>query len=135
MLISNHLTLTMDEGVAAWVEHTVSEFWEKRCANSVDSDRDSKKLEDIPTRSMPEKSRVSRASNQIQTEFPNRAAWLKDRLAERGWNRNDPLRHFGPDPKTIDKILQGIGVREEVLDKLARALSKKSAAPVHLLSI
>jgi hypothetical protein len=57
--------------------------------------------------------------------FPKRAAWLRARLAERSWNRNDPLRQRGPDPKTIDRILASKAVREDVLEKLATALSKK----------
>jgi hypothetical protein len=126
MLISTYPTLTMYGGVAEWVEQAVNHFWEKRCAlNSVDSVRDSEEGKDIPAQSTLEKSRDSRASNQIQAEFPKRAAWLKDRLAERAWNRNDLVRHSGPDRKTVDKILHGVGVREDVLDKLARALSKK----------
>ena len=59
------------------------------------------------------------------TTFPKRASWLNDRFVERGWNRNDPLRHGGPDPKTIDKILNGTEVRPDVLERLAVSLSKK----------
>jgi hypothetical protein len=66
--------------------------------------------------------------------FPKRAAWLLDRLAERAWNRNDPLRFRGPDPKTVDKILRGEAVREDVLEKLATALSQKGGV-VNLLKI
>jgi hypothetical protein len=57
--------------------------------------------------------------------FPRRATWLKERLTERGWNRNQPRKFGGPDPKTLDKILAGGEVREDVLEKLAIALSKK----------
>jgi hypothetical protein len=67
-------------------------------------------------------------------DFPERAAWLRGRLAERAWNRNDPLKHRGPDPKTIDKILRGETVREDVLEKLATSLSKKGKV-VDLLNI
>lgn len=56
-------------------------------------------------------------------EFPVRAAWLNARLHERAWNRNDPSRHGGPDPKTMQKILDGKSVREDVLAKVATALS------------
>jgi hypothetical protein len=69
-----------------------------------------------------------------QPDFPKRAAWLRERLAERAWNRNDPLRFRGPDPKTVDKILRGEAVREDVLEKLATALSKKGGG-VNLLNI
>ncbi len=66
--------------------------------------------------------------------YPRRAAWLRVRLRERAWNRNDPLRQRGPDPKTIDKILAGSAVRVDVLEKLANALSTKRAT-VDLLEI
>jgi hypothetical protein len=60
-----------------------------------------------------------------ESMFPQRADWLRARLKERAWNRNNPLRYRGPDPKTIDKILAGATVREDVLEKLANALSQK----------
>jgi hypothetical protein len=60
-----------------------------------------------------------------ESRFPKRSAWLRARLTERSWNRNDPLRQRGPDPKTIDSILAGKAVRVDVLEKLARALSAK----------
>lgn len=62
---------------------------------------------------------------QEQPSHPNRASWLQDRLTERAWNPNDPARHCGPDRKTIRKILSGGEVREDVLEKLVGALSKK----------
>lgn len=62
-----------------------------------------------------------------EPEFPRRAEWLRERFRERSWNRNDPLRQNGPDPKTIDKILAGQAVREDVLERLASALSNKWA--------
>jgi hypothetical protein len=65
---------------------------------------------------------------------PARAAWLKDRLSERAWNASDPHRQRGPDRKTIQKILRGEAVRDDVLEKLANALSKKFAK-VELLDI
>jgi hypothetical protein len=71
---------------------------------------------------------------EVAPHFPKRAAWLLKRLAERAWNRNDPLRHRGPDPKTIDRILRGETVREDILEKLARALSQKGEV-VGLLDI
>jgi hypothetical protein len=59
--------------------------------------------------------------------FPRRAAWLKERLKERGWDHNDPIRHNGPDRKTVLKILHSDGVREDVLEKLALALNCKTS--------
>jgi hypothetical protein len=57
--------------------------------------------------------------------FLRRAAWLQTRLLERSWNKHDPKRQRGPDPKTIDRILLGKAVREDVLEKLAKCLSTK----------
>jgi hypothetical protein len=59
---------------------------------------------------------------------PTRADWLSDRLRERKWNKHDVRRHNGPDHKTVQKILDGFPVREEILGKLAQALSMVSAA-------
>ena len=58
-------------------------------------------------------------------QFQNRASWLKDRLRERSWNKHDLSRQRGPNHKTAQKILDGFAVREDVLEKLAEALSKK----------
>jgi hypothetical protein len=62
-------------------------------------------------------------------EFPDRAAWLRLRLRERGWNKHDVSRKGGPDRKSVQKILDGRRVREDLLDKVAQALSK---APVSM---
>jgi hypothetical protein len=61
-------------------------------------------------------------------QFPNRASWLKDRLQERSWNKHDVQRQGGPDRKTVQKILNGQQIREDVLEKLATALSKAPAS-------
>jgi hypothetical protein len=58
-------------------------------------------------------------------DFPRRAVWLKDRLLERGWSNSDPSGHHGPDRKTVQKILRGEAVRNDVLQKLADALSQR----------
>ncbi len=71
---------------------------------------------------------------ETEQSHPLRAKWLQERLKERAWNRNDPHRHGGPDAKTIDKILDGKSVREDVLEKLAKALSNKNRA-VNILDI
>lgn len=70
-----------------------------------------------------------------EPQFRNRASWLKDRLLERGWSNHDPSKYGGPDRKTIEKILRGEAVRNDVLEKLADALSKKYAAEVSVLGI
>lgn len=79
-----------------------------------------------PVQALKKRERESK-KNSIECLFPNRSAWLKERLNERSWNRNKPSKYGGPDPKTIDKILAGGDVREDVLEKLATALSKKYA--------
>ncbi len=67
-------------------------------------------------------------------QFLRRASWLKDRLLERGWSNSDPSKYRGPDRKTIEKILRGEAVRNDVLEKLAEALSRKDAK-VNVLDI
>jgi len=67
----------------------------------------------------------SELRRQTDVQFPNRASWLAERLYERSWNKHDVWRRSGPDHKTIQKILDGERVREDVLEKLAKALSQK----------
>jgi hypothetical protein len=56
-----------------------------------------------------------------------RSEWLESRLLERGWSHSDSAKYCGPDRKTIEKIIRGESVRNDVLEKLAVALSKKFA--------
>ena len=70
----------------------------------------------------------------VEPRFSTRASWLQDRLRERAWNSSDPHRQRGPDRKTVQKILRGEPVRDDVLEKLANALSMKFAK-VDLLDI
>jgi hypothetical protein len=58
-------------------------------------------------------------------KFPRRAEWLEELLTERAWNKHDVNRHGGPDPDTVQKILDGFKVREDVLERLVNALSQK----------
>jgi len=44
-------------------------------------------------------------------------------LHDLSWNKHDPYRRGGPDHKTVQKILDGLRVREDVFTKLATALS------------
>src|ERR1035441_2283414 len=74
------------------------------------------------------------AGRPAEAQFPARATWLEQRLIERGWDHNDPPRFNGPDRKTVLKIIAGGDVREDVLEKLARALSAKFGK-VNLLEI
>lgn len=57
--------------------------------------------------------------------FPNRARWLTERLRERAWNKHDLSRQGGPDHKTAQKVLDGLAIREDALEKVADALSNK----------
>ena len=66
--------------------------------------------------------------------FPARASWLRDRLLERGWGNSDPSEYDGPDRKTVQKLLRGEAVRNDVLQKLADALSQRHAK-VNVLDI
>src|ERR1039458_6579259 len=68
---------------------------------------------------------AGRSGARAETTFPARALWLKDRLLERGWSNSDPAEYVGPDRKTVQKILRGEAVRNDVLQKLAGALSQK----------
>jgi hypothetical protein len=68
---------------------------------------------------------VVRGGATPDSTFPVRASWLKARLLERGWSNSDPAERDGPDRKTIQKILRGESVRNDVLQKLADALSQR----------
>jgi hypothetical protein len=59
----------------------------------------------------------------LEPQFPKRALWLAARLHERSWNKHDVERNNGPNHKTVQKILNGVHVREDGLTKLAEALS------------
>jgi hypothetical protein len=63
-----------------------------------------------------------------EAKFPVRALWLKERLDERAWNKHDVSRHSGPNHKSVQKILDGYSVREDLLEKLANALSQSSSS-------
>jgi hypothetical protein len=75
----------------------------------------------------PEPPVTEAVSNDLKSTgaFPNRAAWLKERLRERAWDRNDVFRLSGPDVKTVQKILDGKYVRPGGLEKLVTALNHK----------
>jgi hypothetical protein len=60
--------------------------------------------------------------------FPKRAEWLKDRLAERGWNKHDLQKGGGPEHRTTQKILDGFDVQEDVLRRVIAGLKSK---PTH----
>jgi hypothetical protein len=67
---------------------------------------------------------ASKTNKTIEAKFPDRAVWLSQRLAERSWNKHDVYRKGGPDHKSVQKVLDGRGVREDLLERLARALSQ-----------
>jgi len=60
-------------------------------------------------------------------QYPVRAAWLRARLRERKWNKHRLADNNGPDPKTTQKVLDGLPVQEGVLQKIAEALSARGA--------
>jgi hypothetical protein len=62
-----------------------------------------------------------------QTRYPARAAWLRARLGERGWNKHDLARYGGPDYKSTQKVLDGFPVQDGVLQKIAQGLSARRA--------
>jgi hypothetical protein len=57
--------------------------------------------------------------------FPNRAAWVRAKLSERGWNKHDLQGHGGPEHRTTQKILDGLKVQEGVLRKVITGLQSK----------
>jgi len=87
----------------------------------------------------PQRAPVARAKGTnhrlaVQARFPARVLWLNSQLRERGWGKSDPYKHGGPDRKTVEKILRGEPVRNDVLEKLAESLSKKKGS-VNVLDI
>ena len=68
---------------------------------------------------------AARSGATAESAFHVRSSWLKARLLERGWSNSDPAEFDGPDRKTIQKILRGESVRNDVLQKLADALSQR----------
>lgn len=92
-----------------YIQGPITEWQGKQLRAAADAEKQSKK--------------VSR--EQIEADFPKRADWLRARLKERNWRQSDINRHSGPDRKTVRRILNGEAVREDVLDRLARALSGK----------
>ena len=75
-----------------------------------------------------ERAQIISENKADKPQFPDRASWLNDRLRERSWNKHDLSRQGGPEQKTVQKILDGRRVREDVLEKLANALSKAPVA-------
>jgi hypothetical protein len=69
------------------------------------------------------------------SRFLNRASWLKERLLERGWSHSDPSKFGGPDRKSIEKIIRGEPVGNNVLEKLAKALSSQKLTKVTVFDI
>jgi hypothetical protein len=83
--------------------------------------------------------RAARQSVSSKRRYPNRAVWLAERLQERALTKHDLARHRGPDHKTTQKVLDGLHVREEVLEKIVEALNTcpraKKLPHVDLLNI
>jgi hypothetical protein len=60
-----------------------------------------------------------------RSPFPNRAAWLKARLRERGWSKHDLERNGGPEHRTTQKILDELPVQDDVLRRVIIGLQSK----------
>jgi hypothetical protein len=58
-----------------------------------------------------------------QARFTVRASWLRAELARPKWNKPDLAGFGGPHHKTTQKVLDGLPVRDGVLQKIAIALS------------
>ena len=89
---------------------------------------DSEPAQPLSTESLPPHKAI--AAPPLQ--FPNRAAWLKERLRERHWSPLKLEQKAGPgglDHKTIQKVLDGVKVTNGVLDRLATALSNYTPRP------
>jgi hypothetical protein len=80
-----------------------------------------------PEEKVPEPAAVSEEPNSENrgSQFPVRSSWLDERLRERGWGSSDPYKFGGPDRKTVEKLLRGERVRNDILEKLATALSQR----------
>jgi hypothetical protein len=61
--------------------------------------------------------------------FPKRAAWLRERLAERKWNERILEQCGGPEHRTTQKILNAFSVGDAPLHKVVDALSNSKAHP------
>jgi hypothetical protein len=120
---------TPDEVVDSMIPRVVMEYARRRNWRWHLHDLDAAKrcLRGPITEWMGRKLRMQAGTGQTdsQSKFTNRAVWLRQRLKDRAWDHNDPIRHNGPDRKTVLKILKGLPVREDVLEKLALALSMK----------
>jgi hypothetical protein len=70
----------------------------------------------------------AKGSKPSDAQFPKRASWLKKRLAERGWDKHTLKRYGGPEHRTTQKILDGLAVQENVLERVIAGLQSK---PTH----
>jgi hypothetical protein len=60
--------------------------------------------------------------------FPKRAQWLRHQLSARRWNKYHLQAAGGPHHKTTQKVLDGVDVREDTLEKIRKGLSTKCVA-------
>jgi hypothetical protein len=104
------------------------------CAELETRALEAKSSENTDPGDLPSKEPKKAIRNDKGVQFPKRASWLSGHLRERAWNKHDLFRQGGPEHKTTQKILDGLAVREDVLEKVAGALSKK-VGTVNLLDI
>ena len=94
------------------------EYLEDRCAVAMDEDAsDGARVAPVPT--------VGKKPN----AFPKRAAWLEELMGMRELAAGSFESLHGPDSKTIEKIIAGQPVRDQVLHRLAKSLSHDNNWP------
>jgi hypothetical protein len=67
-------------------------------------------------------------ANSDGPKFPQRAAWLTERLRERGWDHNTLEKFNGPDHKTTLKVLAGEKTIRKVIGKIVSGLNSHRSA-------
>ena len=124
-----------------WTQ-SLADFWSKRTACLEREQEPALCTEVQALRSAEQVTRVEHSAqeppsskrNPVAAQYPKRAEWLGQKLRERGWSKHDLSRHGGPDHKTVQKVLDGVHVREDVLGKIAQGLSGRHGS-VNLLDI
>ena len=69
-----------------------------------------------------------RASDPSVASYPGRAAWVREQMGIREMTPYRVRTVGGPDPKTVERILDGRPVGDQILYKLAKALSHDGQA-------
>ncbi|HWE49201.1 MAG TPA: hypothetical protein VG273_05410 [Bryobacteraceae bacterium] len=96
---------------------TITNIAQKAAALCYRIDSSPETHEVLPPESLPPSTTGSKRAN------VKRAAWLKERLHERGWDHNTPEKFNGPEHRTVQRILNGEPVGPSSLRKLVTALN------------